>query len=84
MSRRELIDLGITLSPSTMTDSNATGTTTPVLETFNVNPHANNINPSTDSGSKIHMKATEPLPKVQQLEIAIDNVMNFRNHLKRQ
>ena len=64
MFRRELIALGITLSPSNMTDSNTTATTTPVLETFNVNPYANNINPSTDPRSKLYMKVTEPFPKL--------------------
>ena len=67
-----------------MTDSNTTATTMPVLETFNVNPYANNINPSTDSGSKLYMKATEPLSKAQQLETSMDNGMNVRNHLERQ
>ena len=46
-----------------MADFNTTATTTSVLETFNVSPYENNINTSTNSGSKIYMKATEPFPK---------------------
>ena len=75
--QRELIGLGVNLNT---TQSNATqistmlgaGTNT-VTETFSLNPYAYNINPGTDTGSKLCLKVTETNSAEKKISVSIEN-----------
>ena len=58
---------------------NNTGTAVIVTETFDFNPFAGNINPSTNKGSKLYLKAIEALPLNQRVNIMIKTSHKVRN-----
>ena len=52
------------------------------VEVFSVNPHANNINPSSETGSKLYLKATEALHEDEKHDLSIENGQKIRSKLE--
>ena len=77
ISQWELRNLGIStliineLSTEVSAMSRPTGPATG--ESFTINPYAGDINPSTESGSKLYLKAMEEVPQKDKLYISISN-----------
>ena len=62
--------------------NNNLGTDTTVTESFETNPFAGNINPSTIEGSKLYLKATEVPPLNQRVNVSIETGHEVRNVLE--
>ena len=60
------------------------GTTAPTtVESFTINPCAGDINPSTESGSKLYLKATEEVPQRDKSHISISNGTKISDMLEK-
>ena len=79
ISQRELWNLGIDLvSPaeSSAREKNAPEEAEAILiiaELFDLNPHASNINPSSDEGNKLRLKVTIEMQEKGKYRILILN-----------
>ena len=49
---------------------------------YATNPYLGDINPGDANGSKLYMKATEPLDKDHKIEIKVDNVNKFLDQVR--
>ena len=87
MSLRELRNLEINTGNANESSTgasamvNPTGTTSTV--SFVINPCAGNVNPLTESRSKLHLKAIEEAPKKEKLYISISNRIKVSNVLEK-
>ena len=61
---------------------NNTRTAITVTKIFDFNPFAGDINPSTNEGSKLYLKATEVLPLNQKVNVIIETGYEVRNILE--
>ena len=62
------------MSTSTGTSTTNAGTgIVAATETFKLHPHAGNVNPSTQEGLKLFLKATEEFPREDKLSLSIEN-----------
>ena len=62
--------------------NNNTGTAVVVTEIFDTNPFIGNINPSTNEGSKLYLKATEVLLLNQRVNVLIETGHEVQNILE--
>ena len=56
--------------------------TVATTETFALHAHARNVNPSTQEGLKLFLKATEEFSKEDKLDLSIKNTHVMKNHLE--
>ena len=83
-SQRELRNLGKNADKSSaevLTMSNAAGTTP--TASFTINPCASDVNPSTESGSKLCLKATEKVSAKDKINLSISNGTKVSEALKK-
>ena len=81
VSQRELRNLGININTTQTSTMSGTGTNT-VTETFSLNPYACNINPGTDAGGKLYLKATESNSAEKKITMSIENGHNIKSTLE--
>ena len=84
VSQRELRNLGIdinTTESNTMLNAGSGAAAAPI-ETFSLNTYACNINPGTDNGSKLYLKAIESVSSEKKIEVSIGNGHNVKSTLE--